>query len=392
MKGERGYDWVAPTVVALALAVLAATFARDTASFRRYVVEWAEHDLGLRATLAASTLREPVETSDFAKIYSFGDACTRDGMRLTVLGPGGGVVFDTKKREDPEPDAIYESRPCGAATVRLGLPRERVIAPFSRARRSLFLAGLVGAAGVLLVFLVTYRQRVRIRELARLESFRREFVADVSHELKTPLTGILGAVDLLGDTARDDGQRALLGMVKKESERLNALAQSVLDLARLEREGQALNASACDAAEIASEVVEEKRNAASAAGVELRLETPEGGAAPLFCDAQLVRQALTNLVANALRHSKSPDIVLRVEPGRHEVRLTVEDHGVGIPPEHAARVFERFHRVDPSRAAATGGAGLGLAIVRRIARLHGGDATLSSATPSGCRFTITIPV
>ena len=72
-------------------------------------------------------------------------------------------------------------------------------------------------------------------------------------------------------------------------------------------------------------------------------------------------------------------------------RLVVEDHGVGIPPEHAARVFERFHRVDPARAAESGGAGLGLAIVRRIARLHGGDVALAPAAPRGCRFTLSIP-
>ena len=384
-------SFTAPTVAAVALAALVATFAFETDSFKTAVVGWATRDLNLRATLAAETLREPVATSDFSRIYAFGDTCERDGMRLTVLGSEGGTLFDTKKRSDPESDAIYVSRPCGAATVRLGLPRERVLAPFRSALRSLVLAGLVGAAGVALVFLVTYRQRVRMRELARLERFRREFVADVSHEIKTPLTGILGAVDLLGDTAQDEGQRRLLEMVKRESGRLNALAQSVLDLARLEREGEALDLSECDAAEIAAEVVEELRPVADKAGAELRLDAPCAGGARLSCDARLVRQALSNLVANAIRHSGSPDIVVRVAPGRREVRLEVEDHGSGIPAEHAARVFERFHRVDPSRAAATGGAGLGLAIVRRIARLHGGDATLESAVPSGCRFVLAIP-
>ena len=73
-------------------------------------------------------------------------------------------------------------------------------------------------------------------------------------------------------------------------------------------------------------------------------------------------------------------------------RIVVEDHGIGIPPEHAAQIFERFHRVDPARAAETGGAGLGLAIVRRIARLHGGDVTLTPAKPGGCRFDFSIPM
>jgi signal transduction histidine kinase len=98
-----------------------------------------------------------------------------------------------------------------------------------------------------------------------------------------------------------------------------------------------------------------------------------------------------NLVANALRHSGSSDVEVSVSSSPREFVIAVEDHGVGIPPEHAERVFERFHRVDPARAAESGGAGLGLAIVRRIARMHGGDVSLSAVSPHGCRFAISIP-
>ena len=110
------------------------------------------------------------------------------------------------------------------------------------------------------------------------------------------------------------------------------------------------------------------------------------------CDAQLVSQALSNLIANAVRHSGSKEICVSLEQAGGEARIVVEDHGVGIPPDEAERVFERFHRVDPARAAETGGAGLGLAIVRRIARLHGGDVSLSAAKPHGCRFCLSIPL
>ena len=109
-------------------------------------------------------------------------------------------------------------------------------------------------------------------------------------------------------------------------------------------------------------------------------------------DAALILQAVSNLVENAKRHSGTEDIALSLTWLDGWAHVIVEDHGVGIPPEHAARIFERFHRVDPARAAETGGAGLGLAIVRRIARLHGGEVALTPAKPRGCRFDFSIPM
>jgi signal transduction histidine kinase len=110
------------------------------------------------------------------------------------------------------------------------------------------------------------------------------------------------------------------------------------------------------------------------------------------CDAQLVERAVSNLIANAIRHSGSKDIAVSIESVGHESRIAVEDHGIGVPPEHAERIFERFHRVDPARAAETGGSGLGLAIARRIARLHGGDLVLFPAKPHGCRFVFSLTI
>ena len=104
-----------------------------------------------------------------------------------------------------------------------------------------------------------------------------------------------------------------------------------------------------------------------------------------------MERAVSNLIANAIRHSGSKEISVSVESVGREIRIAVEDHGIGVPPEHAERIFERFHRVDPSRTAETGGAGLGLAIVRRIARLHGGDVTLEPVVPHGCRFVLDFP-
>ena len=290
--------------------------------------------------------------------------------------------------------------------MRLGLPMSRVLAPYRRAHFGFLLAALVGGAGVLLVVLFTVRQRVRMRELARerdaqrtlvekmkkVEEFRRDFIADISHEIKTPLTGIIGSVDLLSDAGLPEEMKPkLLEMLKTESERLNALAQDILSLARLERgeASETISRASVDVSEILKDTVDRLRTKAAGNGVEISVVVPESCTAE--CDAQLISSAVSNLVCNAIRHSGSKDIVVSLRAMDGNVRIEVEDHGVGIPEAHREKVFERFYRVDDARSAATGGAGLGLAIVRRIARLHGGDVMLEAAKPSGCRFVISFP-
>ena len=363
-------------------------------AFRASVLEWAGNDLFSRAQVAVSTLEEPLRTGDFAAVQAFNRQCAADGVRLSIFGkPKGGLVFDSLGGFSDvlrDSDYIYSAiEDVGAFEVMLGLPLDRVLAPYRRAKTSLALAALVGIAGMFFVFFALYRQRVRIRELARTEKFRREFVADVSHEIKTPLTGILGAAEMLSEGGASEAQKPLLAMVTKESKRLNALVQQILDLARLEREGETLDLAETDLVDLARETVESLRPRAEAAGIALSFAAPESPCVAKV-DARLLSEALSNLVENAIRHSGSPDVEVSVASARDGVKIVVEDRGIGIPREHASRVFERFYRVDPARAAESGGAGLGLAIVRGIARLHGGDVVLSPASPHGCRFTLSI--
>lgn len=383
-RGFHFLDWIAPLAAAFGLLALVVSFLGELHEYRWAVIGWAKRDLKVRTELAASTLAEPLKTSDFRNIHAFGDACAADGVRLTVLSGHGGIFFDSLRKGEDEPAAMYAEQPCGEFTVRLGLPYDRVLAPVEKAQKGLVLAACLGGFAVLIVFFFTYRQRVRIRELARIEKFRLEFISDVSHEIKTPLTGILGAVDLLEAPTRQDAastmQARLVELIRKESKRLNGLVQSILDLSRLERAEGAMAAAETDLSALVSELAAEQGCPAEVA--------PDVRS---LCDAQLLSQAVLNLIGNAKRHSGSTDIVVSLEETAANVRIIVEDHGVGIPPEHRERVFERFHRVDPARAAETGGAGLGLAIVRRIARLHGGDVTLEPARPSGCRFTLVLP-
>ena len=380
-EGIRRFEWLPAVLAAVALLVFALAFAYELLSYQAAVTGWAKGDLESRARLAADGLAEPLRTQNIRELQRLGDEFASNGIRLRVTGVHGGIgmVFDTHR--DADEGYLFSSRHAsGDHDVILGMPLSRVTAPFRRAVLGFILAGLVGVTGVLLFFFVTYRQRVRIRELAKLERFRREFIADVSHEIKTPLTGILGVVDVLSDeSGRETASPLLLSMLKKESVRLNGLVQSILDLARLEREGDVLNLVETDLGELVREIAA-KYPCACRAEFPVRVR----------CDPQLIEQAVSNLIGNAVRHSGSTEISVAVTCNARVARIAVEDHGIGIPPEHAERIFERFHRVDPARASETGGAGLGLAIVRRIARLHGGDVAYSPVQPHGSRFTLTL--
>ena len=383
-------EWLPAGLTILAAAMFVAVviaFAREVFSFRDAVETWARRDLRSQAELAAENLVEPLRTQDFRRIREFSDQLKAKGLELAITSVRGGRIFVAHGAEGvfgrgAGAPAIGESVERGEYVISVMTPLERVLEPYFRSLSGLGLAILVGALGVFLFFFVTYRQRVRIRELAKLEKFRREFIADVSHEIKTPLTGILGVVDVLSDgSGRETASPLLLSMLKKESKRLNALVQSILDLARLEREGDVLNLAEADLGELVRGLAEK-----------FKVEFRGGGvSSPRFlvrCDPQLIEQAVSNLIGNAVRHSGSEEILVTVACDEKMARVVVEDHGVGIPPEHVARIFERFHRVDPARAAETGGAGLGLSIVRRIARLHGGDVVFSPVLPRGSRFTL----
>ena len=385
-------EWLPAGLTILAAAMFVAVviaFAREVFSFRDAVETWARRDLRSQAELAAENLVEPLRTQDFRRIREFSDQLKAKGLELAITSVRGGRIFIAHGAEGlfgrgAGTPVIGESVERGEYVISVMTPLERVLEPYFRSLNGLGLAILVGALGVFLFFFVIYRQRVRIRELAKLEKFRREFIADVSHEIKTPLTGIMGVMDILSDgSGKDSASPLLLSMLKKEATRLNGLVQSILDLARLEREGDALNLEEVDLAELVREQAEKFK-------VEFRGGDVSSPQSLVRCDPQLIGQAVSNLIGNAVRHSGSEEISVTVECDAKAARIVVEDHGVGIPAEHATQIFERFHRVDPARAAETGGAGLGLAIVRRIARLHGGDVSYAPVQPRGSRFALSL--
>lgn len=386
MKPEnaRRFEWLPAALAAVAFLGALAVFGWLLNCFWIDIGTWARRDLRSQAELAADSLREPLASQNFRALTGLHTSLEAKGLILRVRSANGGWIFHGGYKGA----TVEEYVPCGEYSVGVAIREEQVYAPFYEALVGFVLAALVGVLGMFVVFFILYRQRVRIRELAKLEKFRREFIADVSHEIKTPLTGILGAVDMLEgmevEKKGGGGQwGVLLSLIRKESKRLNGLVQSILDLARLEREGDVLDVAGFDLEEMLKEL---------AAKYGVRYDGSDKSENLVVGDAALILQAVSNLVENAKRHSGTDDIALSLTWLDGWAHVIVEDHGVGIPPEHAARIFERFHRVDPARAAETGGAGLGLAIVRRIARLHGGEVALTSAKPRGCRFDFSIPM
>ena len=233
-----------------------------------------------------------------------------------------------------------------------------------------------------------------ITTLRRLEQVRRDFVANVSHELKTPITLIKGFVETLQDGAMRDPEEAerFLGIVGKHADRMDALLDDLLTLARLERpDAPPLRKEPVDIGLILDDVAQTLEPKRAARGSKLVLSCPEGLSA--MVNESLLEQAVLNLADNALKYSPNGsrvDIQAREEEGFLVIR--VKDSGPGIPSRHLQRIFERFYRVDKARSREEGGTGLGLAIVRHIALAHGGKAEASSREGEGSTFTLRVPI
>ena len=229
-----------------------------------------------------------------------------------------------------------------------------------------------------------------VSELHRIESVRRDFVANVSHELKTPI----GALELLAETLASESDpvvtRRLAERLVKEAERLGRIVDDLLDLSLIEVQ-EAPSRDVVDAAQLVDEAVERMEPAAAAAGIGLRVENATTGAV-LSCDRRQVVSALTNLLDNAVKYSEHGSTVdVRVSADDEHVIFEVRDQGIGIPRADLERIFERFYRVDHARSRATGGTGLGLAIVRHVVHAHNGEVTVTSVEGQGSSFVISMP-
>jgi two-component system phosphate regulon sensor histidine kinase PhoR len=220
--------------------------------------------------------------------------------------------------------------------------------------------------------------------IRRLEAVRRDFVANVSHELKTPLTSIAGYADTLLDPAIDPAtQRQFLETIVANAQRMQLLIDDLLDLSRIEAGRWTPRLKDVDLARAIEEAWEPFRERARARSVEFAVHL-DGGATTLVLDSDALRQVLTNLFDNAVRYAPpGGHINCRTDPADGGVAITVEDDGSGIPSDHLSRIFERFYRVDPARSRDAGGTGLGLSIVRHLVEAHGGQVSATSELQRG---------
>jgi signal transduction histidine kinase len=238
----------------------------------------------------------------------------------------------------------------------------------------------------------TERLSLALTDVRRLDRARTEFFANVSHDLRTPLALLLGPLEELASGREPAGgrERALASM-RRAAARLESLVDQLLDVARVDAGAVRLVPEPVDGVALAEAVVAPFAAAAAARGVTLRVEGPARGAAEAEADTAWLERALANLVANALRYA--PDggrVCVRVENRGDRLRFEVEDDGPGIAPEDLPRVFERFAQGSDA-ARRGGGVGLGLAIVREVVHLHGGQVGVESEPGRGARFWLWIP-
>jgi two-component system sensor histidine kinase SenX3 len=246
----------------------------------------------------------------------------------------------------------------------------------------------LGATSVLL--LVEDRTEAR-----RVDAVRRDFVANVSHELKTPVGGLALLAEALVDAADDpEAVRRFAGRMQREADRLGRLVQDVIELSRLQGHDPLEQPTLVALDDLAAEAVDRNRLTAETRGITLVCAGPSG--VKVVGDARQLLTALGNLVDNAVRYGPAGSrvaVAVRLVSSPHGdvAEVSVTDEGPGIPEGERERIFERFYRIDAARSRETGGTGLGLAIVKHVAAGHGGEATVWSDEGTGSTFTLRLP-
>ncbi len=228
-------------------------------------------------------------------------------------------------------------------------------------------------------------------EMRRLDSIRRDFVANISHELKTPI----GALSILSEAvlgAADDPEAItrFAGRMQVEAKRLSGLVQEIIDLSRLQDDDPLKNGKIFNIADAIKEAIEQTRMASEAKKIDISftpIDQPQ-----ILGDRDQVIMAIHNLVENAVNYSpESTRVAVTLKEIDGLVDVSISDQGIGIPDKDLERIFERFYRVDAARSRETGGTGLGLSIVKHVATNHGGDVSVWSVEGAGSTFTIRFP-
>lgn len=234
----------------------------------------------------------------------------------------------------------------------------------------------------------------KIDRLKEIEDMRREFVANVSHELKTPVASIQGFAETLRDGAISDPEKAkqFLEIVAAHAGRLSAIIEDLLQLSRIEQEAE--NPQIIFERHSIKIVLEAAKTVCDSKALEknIILEVKCDDGLTENINSVLLEQAVSNLIDNAIKYSEKNSVVkIEASSEGKNIRIEVKDSGCGIPKEHLPRIFDRFYRVDKGRSRKLGGTGLGLAIVKHIAQVHGGYVSVESTVDQGSTFVIHIP-
>ena len=230
-----------------------------------------------------------------------------------------------------------------------------------------------------------------VSETRRAEATRRDFVANASHELRTPIAAVRAAAETLLSGAVDDpaASRNFVEIIARHAERLSRLTQDLLDLSRIESRQLRLEAATLDVGALARQVIELLSDSARAKGLALASEVPEG--TTVRADSRALEQVLVNLVENGIKYTAHGSVTVGAAKGEQGCTITVTDTGPGIERHHLPRLFERFYRVDTGRSREQGGTGLGLAIVKHLVIAMGGEVDVESDA-TGTRFSVRLPL
>jgi two-component system phosphate regulon sensor histidine kinase PhoR len=311
-----------------------------------------------------------------------------EAARLFEVGDGAvGRPYWEAVRDPKLPDVVAQVR----ADLR---PRESDVAlggGLLKRELEARVSPIHDAAGAYAGAVLAFRDVTRLR---RLEAVRRDFVANVSHEMKTPLTSILGSIETLQDGALDDREAAteFLAKIGRNARSLARLVTDLLELSRIEAGGVRFSSEPVSVASVVDEAEQGVADKAREKGVALVVDAVPADL-EVRGDADLLGRALANLLENAVAYTPAGGrVAVRAKAVEGRAEIAVEDTGIGVPAAELERIFERFYRVDKARSRALGGTGLGLAIVRHVAERHGGAVRVASEVGRGSTFTLSIPL
>jgi signal transduction histidine kinase len=339
--------------------------------------------------LAAHVTRQAVATTPLLPPVVTAGAANEEVLTLAVSSPGGGTLYGPAEWH-PDAGAVIDTvQAIGTFVTRVAvrpeLAHRLLIGGLPRSRLPLLLGAFALTLGL---FVVAALQLRRQRELIRL---RGDFISGVSHELRTPLAQIRLFSELLqSNRLRPDQRRRSLRIISQEARRLTYLVENVLRFSRSERETDRIIPHPTAVAPLIREIVETFAPLAEPRDVGVEMQLQEGVVAPLDRDA--IRQVLLNLLDNAVKYGpRGQTIHVGMEARAGYVRIRVDDAGPGIPAADRERVWEPYRRLTRDVDSATGGSGIGLAVVRELVELHGGEVAISESPAGGVRALLTLP-